>query len=862
MSDFFKPVKKGMTKDQSSRAIIDPVLYSDPEPDVFFLFSDMYGKLFLNHFRNFIKKSLPGKKICFLYILKFKPKEKELKNIWYFYYKNTIDLKKYIPIGSHIVPIGRSIYGLTYNTDFDVEAFYDEKWNKTYFYVPDLKSYAFPIDRLSKWVDIGRSGLKFFDCFERQFARNQIERVNRIPVILKRLPKFKHIKITDPNKFLRGSYGPGKWALDIEADSLDWQTANIGDVSLSNDGVTGYHLYWKDIDVEVFSEFCKNKYFIIANGMYDIRVLTKRGVKNLVLGFDTMHAGHSLNEARSNRLKSHAWFYTNFGGYELPLDLYKHKYRITNYLDIPDDIRISYSIDDAIILFRVYKAQVAKLSEDPELERLVYEDRLPLAKRYIPISMEGICVNWDEVKKVSAEVLQQLEDVKNTLFEIWKQEVDLNSSPELGKFIEFTLGWPGMGRAKKNVGGYFLANKATLKEWSRLGFKEAELLQKYNSLHTIYSTFLGKEEDNSGIWQYRKPDGRIYPDYAVMMANSLRFKSFAPNFQNQVKSGDVAKLVRRIFTVPSSDYYFVEWDAAGLQLRIVALMSGDPNMRQAFIELGGDMHSMTGQKLFRPDVTLEEFIKNKDKKGFKEKRKESKFVNFSIVFNITARGFGLGTLKNNWKLEDCDRFIEEKGLEYALVDYIAYNNKKTGGIKLTEDDCKYCVCAGKIIDDFFMLYPGVKKWIVNQIEFGKNNGYVRSSFGNRRLLPKLKYSGIDSFYRDIKNMSNICCNSPVQSHEVILIIRAIIKLFDYIQDKEYKSRIVGMIHDAVVMYIHKDELEDLCRKILEMFSIDYKENRGVPMEAEINVADINKGEVWGFGSLKISPDNIDKVFNN
>lgn len=923
MSDFFISQKSGLTKEQSKR-LVDPVLYSDPNPNLYIIVVKRYSLRNIKTLVRIIKSYVSGNtKVCVLFGLTFLAEEKEIKkNVSDFFDKHTIDLKKYIPENSKILTFGRAIYCITKDTDIQASSFYDFSWNKTSFYSLDFKSLIYPVDSLHAIFNFDLS-LPMLDCFEKKFFNYQLLEINKdIATENYRKPKIEKIFIADPNSFLKQNVGKGIWSLDIETSSTDWKIAEIGCITLSNNGYRGYFLPWSKIDHDLLSEFLKDKKLICANGTYDFKVLARNGIKNLYLYYDTMHAGHCLNEFRSNSLKSHSWYWTKYGGYDLPLERYKRIHHIRNYLDIPHEILFDYAVMDAIVTYQVYKKTEELLAEDPELERYFWEDRMSLVRLFIDISMRGVYIDWEKVKKIGLDLQKDIKDLKEEIWGKFGQRINIDSGPNLGKFIEFELGWPAIKRVKASIGGYYAVNAYTLNEWKKLGYEESDLISQYNSLRTIYDTFIGDEKLKTGIWQYKQQDGKIYPEFWVSMALSHRFKSSSPNWQNCPSHGDIAKIIRSIYTVPGEDYDFCEIDFAGLQLRICAAMSMDEAMRKAFTEMGGDLHSLTAYNIFyrgvkkivaeweggrkdylskkkirirrnsqdieifardlkhkdilylrgkeslplikvlHKDFLLSDFIRKKSKPVYKDYRYKAKGVNFGLIFNQSARSFGLGTLKKEWNLEMCDTFIEEQCLLSELSRLIEKESKKKKSVRLKEEDCKYVICATQIKKEFFDLYAGVKKWIYNSIKKGKTDGFIRSHFGNRRLVPQLLSEGEDDSYGTIKNLSNICCNSPVQSHEVVLIGRAIRLIDKFIQENNLKSYVTGMVHDSVTMYLHKSEREILCRQILKIFSIDYPENKGIPMEAEIKIADISLGEVWGGGSITVKSSNVDSVFGS
>lgn len=250
-------------------------------------------------------------------------------------------------------------------------------------------------------------------------------------------------------------------------------------------------------------------------------------------------------------------------------------------------------------------------------------------------------------------------------------------------------------------------------------------------------------------------------------------------------------------------------------------------------------------------LTIQDFKKRKKKAPYKNMRRNAKFNNFGFLFGQVAFSFGMGTLKDNWEESDCDRFIEDQGLESSLADTLADPNNK-----MTLLDAKYVTCAKVLRTVWFETYPMVWQWICSNANFAIRNGYIRSPFGARRLLPELTVdtpdgAGADMNKRHTKNLKNIAVNSPVQNHEVVFMNRAQRIIFEYIKEHGLKTRIIGNVHDATVKYLYKPEAAELLPVIHKAFSMDYPENNGIPYEGETNLADPVKKEYWGFGPIEI-----------
>jgi len=818
--------------------------------------------------------------------------DKEPNKIIDFYADRCIDLKQYIKPKSKIITVGRALYSIIKSDDLDIKGFYDIIFNKTYFYAPDLDSIIFPIDNLYNFINPRKN--KILDNWSYIFAKHQIRNAFMIEFPKIEKQRIKKEVIEDPNVWLQANKDKAcKMACDIETKLLDpWHPdSEILEVTISFDGITGYLLDWKKVDIYLFSEFIKNKMLIMQNGKYDTKFFILKGVprENINIYHDTWNASHVINEMQRSSLKSDAWLYTIHGGYDRELDLYKKKYPEckNDYSRIPEEVRYPYAIMDAIVTYQIYEQQVKEIEridrafpvqeKFPEsqwsLKKYFYDIVMPAVNVFLDIELEGMCVDWNLLEKYSLELEKLISEKKDEIIKSLKVDFDLDSGNELGAVLEM-LGWKDYGRSKEKpkpglikklnadlkINNIYLTGDDQLIQWINDGHKEAKLIQEYRALKTLMNTFVGKREDNSGFFQYRKRDDRIHPTFGPFLTSSHRNWSQNPNGQNIPKHGERAKWYRRIFIPPSEDYVIDEKDASGFQLRIGAIYSQDKEMKKVFTELGGDMHSMTAQFVLRRDLSLEEFIKLK-KAGddnIKEIRFKAKGINFQLEFGATAFNFAKTVIEKEWGERDVIKYINDFNLQNKVDKMLSLlNDDKSDMFKSISNKSYFAKCwavASDIRGKYFEKYSGLKSWIdkivgTNEIKGqAEIDGYVRSPFGAIRRLPQLKYQGKDDRKGVIKNLKNIALNSPVQSYENAIMILMAIKLNKYIKENNLKSRLCGNVHDAIVGYTHREEVNELFKVAKEEFEKDRPENKGIPLELEINIADYyDKNQVWGFG---------------
>lgn len=940
----------------------NPIMYSDPDPQLYIIMtcSHLIPKV-MERFVSWVRDVLRvggHPYLPFALVYAFTHDLDDVLDDSSITSQLGIDWKDYFDPGSKFVTMASSaIRAITKNQDLNVESFYDTVFNQPYFYAPMAQGWVFPTNKFNQiwWAETNEPN----ETFDREFFKSQLISAANFEIPSKIFPDPILIDVEDPNTFLEEHMEPKAVCWDLETSGFHFMMNRVVCLTLTFDGITGYFLRWNKIDLKILNRFFENKFQIGANLKFDCKFARHRGVSNAKIDFDTYNAGHVLNEMRNNGLKAHAFLFTPWGGYDDDLENYKDKYKFANddYSLIPIPILRPYATMDVIVCFRVYEKMVEQLAADSFVARYYYEEVIPSLEMYLESELRGLDVDWDSVRLIGTEVLEQIEQARLKIYQVLGKKIDLDSGTELALHIEHKLKWPVIERTKA---GHYKIGKIPMNEWKKLGYKEAGLFLEFGQLRSTYNSFIGDEKEGKGLWQYLTPTGRIYPTFSVMLAKSGRNRSSGPNFQNFPIKSLLGKKIRQFFKswvdeeclskknwlyasalvnneivyfkqgylIPEgatyyiknkTSYLFGETDSAGLQLRIGAAQSGDTVMRDIFANSDGDMHSASAHTVFckrypvfpinccdfdgvmtsihpalveregaeesialfqlrRTDklksvlksdgskiefptpltglsftgisshtMTLLEFKDFKSIPPYKTKRTKGKNINFGEIFGTSAVGFGLGLLHQEWTDNDCIQFIEEEHLQVGVQKFL-----KNGHFNLSQ--ARYIACAEFIGNNFFELYKGLKEWQLRNIEIGKRDGFIRSPFGARRLLPELRYIGARDQRGHIKNLENITANSPVQNHEVVVMHRAMRHVRSYIKEHEMKSFIIGNVHDAATANYHRNEVNELLPVIAAGFSLDCPENNGIPFEGSTNLADPIKGEGWGFGK-EIDSDN-------
>lgn len=629
--DFFGEETPKIKNASIQEKIDNPVLYDEEGASVNILLAD---KLSEHQLAYVVKLAhTVNIKVRVLYCFPFIAKEKHMvKGMGRFFVENVRqDLKNFLIPGRSVVTVGRAIYAATYDTDIQVAAFYDSIFNNTYFYSPFLDRRIYPIDNAFRICGFGQADPKsgepvyFWDRFETKFAKDQLKRASESGnTSLMRRKTISFHEVIDCNEWLIAHTDnvPDNelWvAVDSETSGFKKLSDKIGNISLSFNGFESYYLDWENLNPRILSKFLNAHKLIFANGKFDLLFFAYHGCDIHRLDWDTMVAGHFLNEMRSNSLKSHAFWYTNYGGYDLDLERYKWTYPgLTDYTKIPKSIRLPYACMDAAITYQVWQKEKEDLMKEPELYNYYVETAIPMINVFVKAEYKGFCINWKEISKTGDELQEKIRICKQAVRDAYNEpDLDVNSKQAVGDMLQ-AHGYPAIAIGKT---GHYKVSKVELHEWQKMGYKEVDTLLELSKWTALWQTFVGENStdivdegsdeffsenssvadkfstDCTGLWKYKAPDGCVHTTYHPFMAQSHRHRSSDPNLQNIPKKNyEATKLVRTAYTTPDTIACRPEEaDKINLLCKIrgyVSVYSGQVVVIEGKSYLGKDLHEL------------------------------------------------------------------------------------------------------------------------------------------------------------------------------------------------------------------------------------------------------------------------------
>ena len=508
--------------------------------------------------------------------------------------------------------------------------------------------------------------------------------------------------------------------------------------------------------------------WIGQNLKYDFLVLKWYGVELLGKTFDTMLA-HYVIEPEGRR--SMDLLSAQFLGYE-PISIStligkKGKNQGT-MRDAPLDQVTEYAAEDADITFQL-KNCFTPLIKKRGVEKIFNEVENPLVRVLVDMEYEGVKVDIDFLNEYSKILEVDAKISEERVYEQAGVRFNLASPKQLGEVLFDILKLDA--KAKKTKTGQYATGEDVLQKMAAK-HKIVDDILNFRELTKLKSTYVDSFPE-----LINPKTGRVHTSYAQAVAVTGRLSSTNPNLQNIPIRTERGREIRKAFIPRDKDRILVSADYSQIELRIVAAISGDPNMCEAF-KLGKDIHTATAAKVYGIDET----------DVTKEMRYKAKSVNFGIIYGQGA---------------------------FGLAENLA--------ISRTE--------AKEIIDNYKKEFPGIQSYMDNQINKAKELGFVETLMGRKRWLRDINSSNFT--VRGFAERNAI--NSPIQGSAADMIKLAMIKIHAEMKKTNWESKMILQVHDELVFDAVEKELPALKELILKCMKEALVLPNGVPVEAEVGV---------------------------
>ena len=508
------------------------------------------------------------------------------------------------------------------------------------------------------------------------------------------------------------------------------------------------------------------------NIKYDLLILKCYGIELKGQVFDTMLA-HYVIEPEGKRGMD--LLSAQFLGYE-PVHIEeligkKGKGQGTMRDVEPDKIK-EYAVEDADITLQLKNVFIKTLKEK-DVEKVFYEVENPLVQVLKDMEFEGVRIDEGFLNVYSKELDKMAKAAEERVYAAAGVRFNLSSPKQLGEVLFDKLRLDQ--KAKKTKTGQYATGEDVLQKLSHLHPVPADVLE-YREMTKLKSTYV------DALPQLINPrTGRVHTTYGSAVAVTGRLASNNPNLQNIPIRSDRGKEIRKAFIPRDKDYVLLSADYSQIELRIVAAISGDPNMCEAF-SLGKDIHTATAAKVYGVE----------ESEVTKEMRYKAKSVNFGIIYGQGA---------------------------FGLADNL--------GISRTE--------AKAIIDNYKKEFHGITKYMEDTINYCRDNGYVQTLMGRKRWLKDINSANFT--VRGFAERNAI--NSPIQGTAADMIKMAMVKVQDAMKKHKFRSRMILQVHDELVFDVFREEADELRPLVLENMQGALPLPNGVPVIAEAGI-----GENW------------------
>jgi DNA polymerase-1 len=563
---------------------------------------------------------------------------------------------------------------------------------------------------------------------------------------------------------------------DTETDSLEPRHANIVGMSFSYKAREAFYVATpNDFDearkiVEEFRPFFESESIekVAHNIKYDIKVINRYGVDVKAPMFDTMIAHYLINPDSKQSMDFLSELYLNYKPVSIESLIGKKGKNQKSMADLdPADIS-DYACEDADITFQLKEKFEPEIQKE-HLKELFYNMEMPLVPVLKNMEQEGIAIDSEGLIKYSGELENALVELDASIKKEAGIDFNIDSPRQLGQVLfehmEITT------KAKKTKTGQYATGE--------------DVLQKLKNTHSIIPMILEYRQLRKLKNTYVDPlptlmdpeDGRIHTNYMQAVAGTGRLSSTNPNLQNIPIRSEKGREIRKSFISRGDEYQLMAADYSQIELRIIAALSEDANMIEAF-RSGQDIHAATAAKVF--GVPLDEVSR--------DQRSSAKAVNFGIIYGQSA---------------------------FGLAQNLGISRKE----------------AKQIIDSYFEQYPTIKAYMDSAVANARENGYVETIMKRRRYLKDI--NSANAVVRGFAERNAV--NAPIQGSAADVIKLAMIGVDGAMREAGMKSKMLLQVHDELVFDVHKDEVDQL--KELVRHEMESAVELVVPMVVEMEVAD-------------------------
>ena len=499
----------------------------------------------------------------------------------------------------------------------------------------------------------------------------------------------------------------------------------------------------------------KDKLKIAQNSKFEYKILKRHDINLGENIYDTMLASYISNPDEKHGLKDQA---ARILGYRMTKidELIGTGKKQLSMAEVDIEKAAPYAISDAtytLELAKYYKSNLEK-----SLAKVLEEIENPLVPVLSNMELNGIKLDTKVLKDLSSQITKKVRELEEEIFKVAKEPFNINSPQQLGKILFEKLEIEHEGKITK-TGQYSTDARTleTLAHHDKTGIIENIL--EYRGLTKLISTYTDSLPE-----QINKKTGNIHCDFNQTITSTGRLSSSNPNLQNIPIKSELGKKIRCAFITSFDNGLLLSADYSQIELRILAHMSEDPVLIEAF-KRGEDIHKRTAMEIYGVGEKSE-------KKVTPEMRSHGKTLNFALIYQQGA---------------------------FATARQLDISQKE----------------AQEFIDKYFQSFKKVKPFFEKLLDEAREKGFVETIYGRRRYFKNLNIRN-KALQREDERAA---CNAPLQGTASDIMKLAMIKLYKELKEKEYKSKLILQVHDELVLDVHpkeKEKIEKLVKKAMEM----------------------------------------------
>lgn len=559
-------------------------------------------------------------------------------------------------------------------------------------------------------------------------------------------------------------------SIDTETTGIDPMEAELVGISFSEAENKGYYVPVpanREEALKIVNEFRplyenEKSLKVGQNIKYDMIVLQNYGVQVRGALFDTMLAHYVLQPELRHNMDYLAEIYLNYQTIHIDELIGARGKNQKNMRDLPPEDIYRYACEDTDVTLKLKNVLEKELKEQGA-EHLFYKIEMPLVPVLVNIETNGVRLDTKALKQSSEHFTIRLQEIEKNIYELAGETFNIASPKQVGEVLFDKL--KIVEKAKKTKTGQYVTSEEVL-ESLRGKHEVIGKILEYRGLKKLLSTYI------DSLPQLINPrTGRIHTSFNQAVTSTGRLSSSNPNLQNIPIRDEDGKEIRKAF-IPDDGCEFFSADYSQIELRIMAHLSEDKNMIDAFLS-GHDIHAATAAKIYKIDI--EEVTP--------DMRRKAKTANFGIIYGISV--FGLAERMNVSRQE-----------------------------------------AKELIDGYFETYPQVKEYMDKSIQIARENGYVETLFHRKRFLPDI--NSRNSVVRGYAERNAI--NAPIQGSAADIIKVAMTHIYQRFISNNLKAKMILQVHDELNFSVPASEKEIIQKIVIE--EMEHAYHMHVPLKAD------------------------------